>query len=48
MKKAKSGRKPIEDKKRPVTIYIPESVIEANGGIVEFRSKVLELIAESL
>ena len=50
MKKSNSGRKPLPEKqrKKPVTIYIPENKIASNGGIVEFRLKVIELINESL
>jgi hypothetical protein len=30
--RAKAGRKPIEDKKVPLTIYVRQSVIERVGG----------------
>ena len=38
--KVKSGRKPIEDKKQPITIYRPKSEIEKWGGSVEVRNKI--------
>jgi len=34
------GRKPIEDKKLQVTMYIRSSVIEANGGMEPMKDKI--------
>lgn len=35
--KRKSGRKPLADKKRQVTLYIRESIINAKGTIDNFQ-----------
>lgn len=43
-KKSNKGRKPIEDKKIGVTIYIQGSVIEKNGGIESVKNQILSLI----
>ena len=39
--KEKPGRKKIEDKKKPVTVYIRKSVIDGHGGLSILRSKIL-------
>jgi hypothetical protein len=46
MKREKPGRKPIQDKKRPITIYVQESVIE-NYGAARLRLALVEYV-ESL
>lgn len=38
--RSKAGRKPIEDKKIPITIYLRKSVIETNGGTEEVKEKL--------
>ena len=39
----KRGRKPIEDKKKPITIFVKESVIEKIGK-EELQQKLLDYI----
>ena len=39
----KRGRKPIEDKKKPITIFVKESVIEKIGK-EELQQKILDYI----
>lgn len=46
--KPKTGRKPIEDKKVPVTIYRPKSEINALGGLVSARTIINEFITQKL
>lgn len=43
-KKSNKGRKPIEDKKIGVTVYIQGSVIEKNGGIETVKGLILNYI----
>jgi hypothetical protein len=38
--RAKPGRKPLDDKKQPITIYIPKSVIVKLGGGNEVRTSI--------
>jgi hypothetical protein len=40
----KAGRKPIEDKKIPVTVYVPQSVISDLGGIENAREISLKAL----
>lgn len=37
-KRARSGRKPVDDPKKGITIYLHQSVIDANGGIEEVKT----------
>jgi hypothetical protein len=46
MRKEKAGRKPVQDKKKPVTIYIAQSVID-NYGAARLRLALVEYV-ESL
>ena len=39
-KRKKAGRKPIEDRKIPITIYLKQSIIESNGGSELIREKL--------
>jgi hypothetical protein len=36
-----SGRKPVEDKKQPVTLFIPKSVIEHHGGADALKTALI-------
>jgi hypothetical protein len=36
-----SGRKPVADKKQPVTLFIPKSVIERHGGADKLKTALL-------
>lgn len=38
------GRKPIDDKKKEVKIWIKGSVIEKNGGIVKTKEKAIKYL----
>jgi hypothetical protein len=38
------GRKPIEDKKFPVTVFIQESKIKKHGGKEKLKTKLIEFI----
>jgi hypothetical protein len=38
----KAGRKPTQDPKQAVTVYIKQSNIEQHGGIKELRLKILK------
>lgn len=40
-KKQTRGRKPISDKKVPVTIYLTKSTIDANGGLVSLKDDLI-------
>lgn len=42
--KKRSGRKPIEDKKIPITIYRPKSQVNELGGLSNVRSQMNEFI----
>lgn len=44
MEKQKRGRKPIEDKKQPLTIYQPLSLIKKFGGKEEIKNKINNFI----
>lgn len=41
LKKEKRGRKPINDKKVPVTIYLSESTIKAIGGLSTLKDDLI-------
>jgi len=47
-KKSKLGRKKIDDKKMPITIYVQESVINKLGGAIELREFLLNKIQDEL
>jgi len=40
----KPGRKPIQDKKEPVTIYVRKSDIKRHGGRKELRYKLINFV----
>lgn len=42
-KRKNSGRKPVEDKKKQVTIYVPDSKIQAHGGLEKLRDKLTQV-----
>jgi len=44
MQKSKCGRKPVTDKKKPITIYIPSSKISDLGGSDEIRNQLLNFL----
>jgi hypothetical protein len=44
MQKSKCGRKPVTDKKKPITIYIPLSKISDLGGSDEIRNQLLNFL----
>lgn len=44
MKPIKKGRKPIDDKKKPVTIFIRESQIKKHGGVDAVKKKISDYI----
>ena len=46
--KAKSGRKPIDDKKVPITIYRKKSDVDKLGGGKSAREMINELINSKL
>ena len=43
IKKDNRGRKPISDKKKPVTVYVQESIIKHHG-IDNLKNKMLDFI----
>jgi hypothetical protein len=43
----KPGRKPLADKKQPITIYIPKSVINRLGGDNATRTKLHNILKEN-
>jgi hypothetical protein len=43
----RSGRKPVEDPKEGLTVYIQKSIIEANGGRDECRDAVIEFLTKA-
>lgn len=43
-RKSNAGRKPVADKKLLIRLFIPESVIEANGGMDKVREICTELL----
>ena len=47
-KKSKLGRKKVEDKKMPITIYLQQSVIDKLGGSVELRETLLKKVQEEI
>lgn len=42
MEKLKRGRKPVQDKKKPVTIYVAESIINSIG-VENLKGQMLQL-----
>jgi hypothetical protein len=38
----KSGRKPVADKKQPVTLFIPQSVIDKHGGADAIKEQLIK------
>ena len=42
--RANCGRKPLLDKKIPITMYIPKSVIEKYGGTDRVKDKLIKLL----
>lgn len=42
--RAKSGRKPVEDKKVAVTFYVRQSVIDAAGGMSAAKAVAAEAV----
>lgn len=36
----RAGRKPVADPKQTVTIYVEQSIIDANGGLDELKSEL--------
>jgi hypothetical protein len=40
----KKGRKPISDKKQPVTVFIPASAIKKHGGKEKVKEKIRDYI----
>ena len=46
-KRKNSGRKPVEDKKIQVTIYVRASKINAHGGLEMFKDRIKDLQAQS-
>jgi hypothetical protein len=46
MQAEKKGRKPISDKKKPVTIYVRESEIKKVGGSVKLKDNLLTYISK--
>jgi hypothetical protein len=43
-----SGRKPIDDKKQPVTLFIERSVIERHGGPDKIKATLINNIKQTL
>jgi hypothetical protein len=39
--KSTRGRKPVADKKIPVTIYLTKSTIQANGGAIHLKDDLI-------
>ena len=44
MKAETRGRKPVQDKKQQVTIYVKKSVIERNGGLDKTKSNIIDYL----
>lgn len=47
MKKETRGRKPVQDKKIQVTIYIPQSKVADHGGIKKTKEKAVQYLTAS-
>lgn len=43
-KRKRSGRKPASDPKQQVTLYVETSIIKANGGMEETKSKCYDYL----
>jgi hypothetical protein len=41
-----SGRKPVEDKKEPITLFINRSVIERHGGADKIKAALIHNIKQ--
>jgi len=41
----RSGRKPVEDPKEGITVYIQKSIIESNGGKDACRDAMIEFLS---
>ena len=41
-KRENSGRKPLTEKRLPVTVYLPESTIKGAGGKEDVKRKIYE------
>jgi hypothetical protein len=39
-----SGRRPVKDKKKPLTVYIKGSDIKRHGGPIKTKTKIIEFI----
>lgn len=44
--KVKLGRKPIQDKKKPITIYRAQSEIDALGGLANVRKALNDIFTQ--
>lgn len=45
-KRVNSGRKPLSDPKKPITLYVPKSKILLNGGDEKLRLRIYDVIAK--
>lgn len=43
-KRKNAGRRPVEDKKQTISIYVRSSIIKAKGGIDRFKEFLYEFI----
>lgn len=43
-KRKNAGRRPVEDKKQTISIYVRSSIIKANRGVERFKDILYELI----
>jgi hypothetical protein len=43
-KRKNSGRKPVEDKKIQVTIYVTDSKIQSHGGLEKLKEKLIHYV----
>ena len=45
-KRQRAGRKPVADPKQTVTIYVEQSIIDANNGLDECKSEMYLFLKE--
>jgi hypothetical protein len=43
-KRDNAGRKPSDDKKLPITVYIETSFIQKNGGKIELARRIVDIV----
>lgn len=43
-KRDNAGRKPSDDPKMPITVYVKESVIQKNGGKIELARRIIDAV----